>query len=318
MDLTIFFVQKLRFEEFLKLDGTSDPLNVQIVYQKRVEGTKGLRKKPHPVLWHKVQHALKRFSSLHDAVEIFAATAIDWPQLFRDPVVRFLESSPSIDYGITTLGNLESEYFFENLGLDASTTEWAKSRPCLGHEIKRCIQGNRNGRRIHAEVQLWIHTRTQGSEHKFVPFRPGRPHTRELSANYRVVIGVSKLTCRLCHWYFQALGPHRVAIRSSSLNVYDRWALPSLAVDHDIPRVLYHNLADELSRVLGGGQIHRTETDTDSEPNSPDTLVFSDTSSYTSSERNVSGNDSGEALDTSSTESVPDCGKSDSERSTGC
>lgn len=297
------FVQVLKIDESLKSDGgIFGSLATHVEYGKGVEGMEGLPNEHHSVLWHKVQHALKRILSFQDVVEIFAITARDWPQLFRNPVVKFLESSPSMAYGIKSLGSFESECFLRSLDLDISTTERAYSRPGLGDQLKNCIRGNRNGRRrIHAEVQLWIYI--QSLETKFVPFRPGRPHTGELSASHRIVIGVSKLTCRLCHWFFQTLGPHTVAIRSSSLNVYDRWALPSLAADFDIPRVLYYNLAHEISRVLAGGEVQRTETDTDSAPNSAGISVAPGESSYASSDFENSGFWSHVGMSTSSIES---------------
>lgn len=303
------FIQHLKTQEELRLDGIFGFLNILVEEGKCVEGMKGLNKEHSSVLCHKIQHALKRILLLRGAVEVFARTARDWPQLFQRPTVRFLESESRERYGIKKFDESEIEQFLESLKLCESTMQLAKMKPGLGDRVQEVIQKNSNGRQAHAELQLWSYI--QGLQ-AFLPFRPESSHGNEASESQRIVIGVSKMTCRLCHWFFMEVGWHKVAIRPSSLNVYHRWALPSLPCSSDILSTLSQKLAEELSRVLRGGCIQRTETDTDSEPNTPVCWISSDDSSNYASNSNISGIWSDGELDTSSIGSYRDPRKADS------
>lgn len=299
-------MEKLEAQRSLKADGIFAALDILLANRAQVD------KSHYLALWHEFQHALKRMLSLQDSLAVIAAAAREWPELFKGVTVHFLHSSWGKAYRLQRVDHLEP--FLQRLGLDDRTTENAMSRHGLSREINKDIQGDpykQNKRSIHAEIQLWAHIRRTSD---FVPFHPGRPHTNKGAANSSVV-GVSKLTCRLCHWFFQNVDSHRVVIRPSSWNVYHRWALPSLPKDPDITERLHDELAHEISRVLAGGEVQRTETDTDSAPNSAGLFSVSGESSCDSSDSNNSGGWSHVGWGTSSTatESDSDRWKADSE-----
>lgn len=295
----------LEDDRSLKGDGIFTSLDILLANRKRVD------KSHYLALWHEFQHGLKRILSLQDSLGVIAAAAREWPQLFQGVTVNFLESSSDKAYSLQRVDHLER--FLQSLDLDEQTTKKAKSICGLGR-LNREIQGDprkENRRSIHAELQLWAHIRKTSD---FVPFHPWRPHTSNVAANTRV-IGVSKLTCRLCHWFFQNVDSHRVVIKPSSWNVYPRWALPSLPKDPDFAIRLHNELAHELSRVLvAKEEVQRTETDTDSTPNSASIFTsFSGESSYASSNLDNSDFWSHVGLGTSSIGSGSDRWKADSE-----
>lgn len=298
MNLAVEFMQRLENE---RSSGIFGALDILVAERSQV------RKGHYLALWHNLQHALKRMLSLHDAFGVFAATAREWPQLFRDPTVKFLRSSHPKAYRLQPFDKLD--VFLQGLNFDVKTTRQAILRSYLEKELKKCVQGvagMKNKRLIHAEVQLWAAIR---KAEKFAPFHPWRSHQSEDAATPAVVIGVSKLTCRLCHWFFESVDSPRIVIRPSSWNVYHRWALPNLSKDLNIARRLDNELAHELRCVLNGGDFRRTETDTDSEPNSPGILSVSGESSCASSVLNSSEAWSHVGWATSSVESGPDLEK---------
>lgn len=297
-------MQLLEGQRCLKADGIFASLEILLANRTRVD------KSHYLALWHELQHALKRILSLQDSLAVIAAAAIEWPELFQGVTVDFLQSRCRKAYILQRVDHLET--FLRGLGLSEQTKEKAMSINGLFRELNKDIQGDpnkKNKRSIHAEIQLWAHIRKTSG---FVPFHPGRPYTSKDTENTSV-IGVSKLTCRLCHWFFQNVDSHPVVIRPSSWNVYHRWALPSLPKDPDITRRLHDDLARELSRVLAGGEVQRTETDTDSQPNSPGIFDVSVESSYASSDFDNSCVLSHIGSGTSSIESDSDRGKGDNE-----
>lgn len=300
-------MRKLKAQRSLQEDGVFGSLDILIA------GRTQVNKSHYLVLWHELQHALKRMLSLHDAFGVFEATARQWPRLFQDISVKFLWSKNSKAYRLEKVDHFSSFVRSLDLDNDNPTTEEATSKHGLGREVNNSIQGavdKKNKRFVHAELQLWAHMWKLFEEKTSVPFIPGRLHESEATTSPTVIIGVSKLTCRLCHWFFQGVNSHRIVIRSSSWNVYHRWALPSLPQDPDIITRLDKELSHELSAVLVGGRVKRTETDTDSAPNSASLYVHSDESSYASSDPNGSdGWSHEERRSTFSVESDPDLGK---------
>lgn len=304
MNLALDFMRKLKSQRNLQERGIFGSLDILIAGRTQVD------KSHYLVLWHEFQHALKRMLSLHDAFGVFEDTARQWPQLYQDVTVKFLWSRNSKAYRLEKVDHFNS--FVRSLDLDAQTTVEAISKYGLGREVNNSIQGavdKKNKRFIHAELQLWAYVRKMFREKTSVPFLPGRMHESEATKSPAVVIGVSKLTCRLCHWFFQSIDSHRIVIRPSSWNVYQRWALPNLPQDPDKTTRLDHKLRHELSRVLVGGKVQRTETDTDSAPNSASLCVYSNQSSHDSSDPNGSDGWSHEEWSTFSVESDPEVGK---------
>lgn len=304
MNLALDFMRKLKSQRNLQERGIFGSLDILIAGRTEVD------KGHYLVLWHELQHALKRMLSLHDVFGVFEDTARHWPQLFQGVTVKFLWSKNSKAYRLEKVDHFNS--FIRSLDLDARRTEEATSKYGLGREVNNSIQGavnKKNRRFIHAELQLWAHVKKLFEEKTSVPFLPGRIHESEATTNPAVVIGVSKLTCRLCHWFFQGVNSHRIVIRPSSWNVYHRWALSSLPQDPDIMTKLDNELSHELSSVLVGGRVQRTETDTDSAPNSASLYIYFDQSSNASSGPNGSDGWSLEERSTSSLESDPGSGK---------
>lgn len=297
-------MQELENERNLLEGGIFDSLDILLAGKMQVNRSHYLG------LWHELQHALKRMLSLHDAFGVFEATARKWPRLFRGVTVKFLWSKNPKAYRLEKFDHFNA--FVPSLDLDGRVMKKAKSRYGLGREVNKSIQGavgQKNKRFIHAELQLWAYVRKMFEEKTSVPYLPGRMHESEATKSPAVVIGVSKLTCRLCHWFFQGVNSHRIVIRPSSWNVYHRWALPSLPQDPDIIKKLDNELSRELSSVLVGGKVQRTETDTDSAPNSASLYVYFDQSSNASSDPNGSDGWSFEERSTSSVESDPGLGK---------
>lgn len=253
-----------------------------------------------------------RILSYNDAVENFAATALRWPSLFRDVAVTCLPSIGPKPYRFYNFAQLGTKKVFHELRFYSRVTKNATKRwPGLDAKINKYGPHVVSERGVHAEIQLWNHVKE--SLPNFFPFHPDRPLAYKASSSHRVVIGVSKLTCRLCHWFFRGAETRQlVVIRSSSLNIYHRWALPSLLSARGIPKELCNEVDSELSRILiSRGKVHRTETDTDSEPNSPRSVTFSDESSPDTSDHHASGVSSDEERATSFTESAPDLEKAD-------
>lgn len=265
-----------------------DLLDTLVSTGKQAENNMPLGRDNYLAICHKLRHALRRITSYHDAAENLVATARKWPQLFQGATVDFHSSIDPKLYISGKLFELEIEELLREIGLKCDVEKVARDWPALADERNKRVQDVLSQSRTHAEIQLWAHIRRISA---FVPFRPGRTYASEAATRRRTVIGVSKLTCLLCHWFFQEVGLENIVIRSSCLNVYHRWTLPELSPDSDITSRLNDRLSHELSTVLsikGHGRIRRTETDTDSQPKSPSTFIDSDESSCEASEPNAS------------------------------
>lgn len=290
--------------ETLIENGKEEEQHFNIHRPEEVKGKTGLPPGHHLVIWHRIQHALNRILSLQDSFRILTATAIEWPQLFKDVTITFLPTAPQ-PYSIGNFYRRELQELLQELGFDKDTSDADSMWPGLLKMLD--TRSATNGRQAHAEIQLWSHINDHIPE--IVPFRPDRPGVYD--PTHRLVIGVSKMTCSLCYWFFQNIGPRRTVIRSSSLNVYHRWALPDLRFDSEIRLMLYAALDLELSRALREAKIERTETDTDSAPNSAGLFIVSDESSCESSDPYSSEVFSDGGQGESSTESDPDIRKVD-------
>lgn len=77
VSLAFDFMQELENERNLQEGGIFDSLDILLAGKMEVNRSHYL------VLWHQLQHALKRMLSLHDAFGVFEATARKWPRLFR-------------------------------------------------------------------------------------------------------------------------------------------------------------------------------------------------------------------------------------------
>lgn len=216
---------------------------------------------------HRLWHALKRVLSYKDAIENFAVTVKRWPDLFTGITIKTTTSIDPKPYNFSNFDRLDVTKLFKELNPGIHDDESARKKwHGLDKKLGKCGQELTNERRVHAEVKLWSHIEQELST--FVPFSPANPHAYDISSNKRVVIGVSKPTCILCHLFFQKAAADRLVIRSSSMNVYHRWALPSFLSAAGIPEMLYDAMDYELSEVLKGGETQRSENDTDSAPNS--------------------------------------------------
>lgn len=297
--LTVCLLKKLELETFFRPSGLFEILGAICQEGNQAEKTQLLRQDDYMAICHKLQHALTRLLSYNVANENLAAAAIRWPQLFQGATVRFLPSIDPKPHAFDNFRMLGTKAMLQDLGFDNefikdATPLW----PRLSYRRNGCIEDIRNQRKVHAEIQLWSHIKHD----TFIPFRLRKPRT-DNSSPMRRIIGVSKLTCRLCHWYFKGLGPDLVAIRSSSLNVYHRWALPTSLPSEDITEGFCSRLHSELESVLRGEEVKRTETDTDSQPNSARPHAFPEGSSDGSSDSNSSGVWSGGECGTLSVES---------------
>lgn len=254
---------------------------------------------------HRLWHAMKRVLSYNDGVVNFATTSMRWPNLFKGVTVELLPCINPEPHRFSEIGKLNAEKGFSELNLDINDVNRTRDKwPGLDCELNKCGQDLLdNKRRVHAELQLWGHIKQLPN---FVPFYPAKTHAHESLSEGRVVIGVSKPTCFLCHLFFQEAGAELLVIRSSSMNVYHRWALSQSLSAEGIPRMLYDKVDGELSRVLEGREIRRTETDTDSEPNSPTSPTSTDESAYDTSDQFSSEGSSDTGRDTPSIESEPD------------
>ncbi|KAM0541415.1 hypothetical protein ACHAPJ_013246, partial [Fusarium lateritium] len=209
-------------ETLIKAIHTFGPNGIHHLISERAKDGEMTRSEP----WCDLRHFLGRWHSYRQAAETVVAVSQRWPELFQDFEITMIPSGSRIPKPIqktelkssTIVQNIAKEEKIEGpeleqivedlqqLGLDAAIASFQKSR--------------RFKPLLHAEISVHAHLK-----------KNGLTSVEHYWRNWDY-IGTSKPTCRLCHYYFEALEGDKPHVRPSHYNLYYNWRLPHLDEIH--------------------------------------------------------------------------------------
>ncbi|KAM0484850.1 hypothetical protein ACHAP7_002867 [Fusarium lateritium] len=178
--------------------------------------------------WCKLRHFLGRWLSYHQAALGIVAVSERWPELFQNFEITMLPSGSRLPNPILR-SDLTSSIIMEHITAeeklqDLQLSQIADDLKQLG--VDEIIQQFRDSRKfkpvLHAELLVNKYLLETGQT------------TAECYWNRWNYIGSSKPTCRLCHYYFEALQGEKPTVRSSHNNMYRNWRLPDFRNDEGL------------------------------------------------------------------------------------
>ncbi|EGU77942.1 hypothetical protein FOXB_11552 [Fusarium oxysporum f. sp. conglutinans Fo5176] len=230
--------------------------------------------------WCKLRHFLGRWLSYRKAALGIVAVSKRWPELFLDFEVIMVPSGSRLPNPILR-SDLTSSIIMQHIvaqdkSQDLQLLQEAKDLEQMGiDDIIRASQISRNFRPLlHAEVLVYEHLLKSGQT------------AVECYWNRWNYIGSSKPTCRLCHYYFQALQGDKPGVRSTHNNLYRNWRLPEYHEDESLGLArdellskLAKRLRTDVVETLKEKKIRRKARDSNTYSSFPDILRMNDNSS---------------------------------------
>ncbi|KAF4953250.1 hypothetical protein FGADI_6116 [Fusarium gaditjirri] len=229
--------------------------------------------------WCKLRHFLGRWLSYRKAALGIVAVSERWPELFLDFEITMVPSGSRLPNPIMR-SDLSSAIILEHIvakeqSQDSQLLQAADDLKQMGiDDIITAAQLSKRFRPVlHAEVLVYDYLLR--SEQTAV----------ECYWNRWNYIGSSKPTCRLCHYYFEALQGDKPGVRSSHSNLYRNWRLPdcreeslSTARDELLDR-LAQRLRTDVVETLKEKKIRRKTRDSNTYSSFPEVLRISNDSS---------------------------------------
>jgi hypothetical protein len=223
--------------------------------------------------WCKLRHYLGRWLSYRKAAEGIVAVSKRWPDLFLDFEITMVPSGSRLPNPVLT-SNLTSSIIMQHIvaeekDQDSELTQVAESLKRLGIDdiIQKSAVSDKFRPTLHAEVLVYeyLSTNEQTSE--------------ECYWNRWSYIGSSKPTCRLCHYYFEALQGEKPGVRSSHHNLYRNWRLPEYH-DPETRDELLNKIAQriraDVKKTLKEKKLRRNERDSNTYSSFPEGLRNND------------------------------------------
>ncbi|KAI3574048.1 hypothetical protein IWW34DRAFT_872589 [Fusarium oxysporum f. sp. albedinis] len=230
--------------------------------------------------WCKLRHFLGRWLSYRKAALGIVAVSKRWPELFLDFEVTMVPSGSRLPNPILR-SDLTSSIIMQHIvaqdkSQDLQLLQEAEDLKQMEiDDIIRASQISRNFRPLlHAEVLVYEHLLKSGQT------------AVECYWNRWNYIGSSKPTCRLCHYYFQALQGDKPGVRSTHNNLYRNWRLPECHEDESLGLArdellskLAKRLRTDVVETLKEKKIRRKARDSNTYSSFPDILRMNDNSS---------------------------------------
>ncbi|KAF4445849.1 hypothetical protein F53441_10495 [Fusarium austroafricanum] len=217
--------------------------------------------------WCNLRHFLGRWVSYRQAAHGVVSAAQRWPDLFRDFEITMVPSSARIRNPIHK-SDITSAIIIQHIAAEEKIEEsqfgdvLADAKQLGIDDVIQNLQTSRNFRPlVHAEVAVY----------EYLKKRDIRTENYWNRWNY---IGSSKPTCRLCHYFFEALNekPH---VRLSHWNLYHNWRLPDFDENCDTKEVvdkISGRMRDDLKRTLREKIVRRKMRDSNTSSSFPDYL----------------------------------------------
>lgn len=230
--------------------------------------------------WCKLRHFLGRWLSYRKAALAIVAVSDRWPELFLDFEITMVPSGSRLPNPILR-SDLTSAIILENIVAEEKSQdsqllqETEDLKQMAIDDIIRASQTSRNFRPLlHAEVLVYDHLLER--EQTAV----------ECYWNRWNYIGSSKPTCRLCHYYFEALQGDKPGVRPTHNNLYRNWRLPechkheSLGIAQDeLLNKLAQRLRTDVIKTLKEKKVGRKARDSNTYSSFPDVLRVDDNGS---------------------------------------
>jgi hypothetical protein len=243
--------------------------------------------------WCKLRHFLGRWLSYRQAALGIVAVSERWPELFQDFEITMLPSGSRLPNPILrsdlTSSIIVQHIITEEKIRDLQLSQISDDLQQLG--IDDVIQQFHNSRNfkpvLHAEPLVNKYLIETGQT------------SAECYWNRWNYIGSSKPTCRLCHYYFEALQGEKPTVRSSHNNLYRNWRLPDFRDDEGLTLArdeLLMRIAQKMRmgvvETLREKRIKRKARDSNTYSSVPEILRINETSTasmeYSGQESNAS------------------------------
>ena len=170
--------------------------------------------------WCKLRHYLGRWLSYRKAARGIVAVSERWPKLVLDFEITMVPSGsrlpkPKLLPGLTSSTIIEQITSKDkSLVLDLNEVTYILEKMGIDETIQKSVKSSHFRPRLHAEVLVYEY------------LARNEKAAAESYWNLWSYIGSSKPTCRLCHYYFEALEDDKPTVRSSHHNLYRDWRLP--------------------------------------------------------------------------------------------
>lgn len=263
-------------ETLIKAITNLEPAGINRMISQRAKDAEMTRSEP----WCKLRHFLGRWLSYRKAALAIVAVSDRWPELFLDFEITMVPSGSRLPNPILR-SDLTSAIIVQNIvaqekSQDSQLLQETESLEQIGiDDIIRASQTSRNFRPLlHAEVLVYEHLLKSGQT------------AAECYWNRWNYIGSSKPTCRLCHYYFEALQEDKPGVRPTHSNLYRNWRLPechsdmSLGIAQDeLLNKLAQRIRTDVIETLREKKTGRKARDSNTYSSFPDILRKDDNSS---------------------------------------
>ncbi|RBA15846.1 hypothetical protein FPRO05_12067 [Fusarium proliferatum] len=263
-------------ETLIKAIANLEKADINTMISQRAKDAEMTRSEP----WCKLRHFLGRWLSYRKAALAIVAVSDRWPELFLDFEITMVPSGSRLPNPILR-SDLTSTIIVQNIAAqeksqDSQLLQGTEGLEQIGiDDIIRASQTSRNFRPLlHAEVLVYEHLSKSGQT------------AVECYWNRWNYIGSSKPTCRLCHYYFEALQEDKPCVRPTHNNLYRNWRLPecdndeSLGIAQDeLLNKLAQRLRTDVIETLKEKKTGRKARDSNTYSSFPDILRKDDNSS---------------------------------------
>ncbi|KAG4291641.1 hypothetical protein FPRO06_13862 [Fusarium proliferatum] len=263
-------------ETLIKAITNLEQADINTMISQRAKDAEMTRSEP----WCKLRHFLGRWLSYRKAALAIVAVSDRWPELFLDFEITMVPSGSRLPNPILR-SDLTSAIIVQNIAAqeksqDSQLLQGTEGLEQIGiDDIIRASQTSRNFRPLlHAEVLVYEHLSKSGQT------------AVECYWNRWNYIGSSKPTCRLCHYYFEALQEDKPGVRPTHNNLYRNWRLPecdndeSLGIAQDeLLNKLAQRLRTDVIETLKEKKTGRKARDSNTYSSFPDVLRKDDNSS---------------------------------------
>jgi hypothetical protein len=229
--------------------------------------------------WCKLRHFLGRWLSYRQAALGIVAVSERWPELFHDFEITMLPSGSRLPNPILrsdlTSSIIVQHIIAEEKIRDLQLSQIADDLQQLGiDDVIRQFHDSRNFKPVlHAEPLVNKYLIETGQT------------SAECYWNRWNYIGSSKPTCRLCHYYFEALQGEKPTVRSSHNNLYRNWRLPDFRDDEGLTLArdellmkIAQKMRMDVVETLREKRIKRKTRDSNTYSSVPEILRINETS----------------------------------------
>ncbi|KAI1025261.1 hypothetical protein LB504_009987 [Fusarium proliferatum] len=263
-------------ETLIKAITSLEQADINTMISQRAKDAEMTRSEP----WCKLRHFLGRWLSYRKAALAIVAVSERWPELFLDFEITMVPSGSRLPNPILR-SDLTSAIILKNIVAEEKSQgsqllQETENLKQMGiDDILRASQISRRFKPVlHAEVLVHEHLLKSGQT------------AAECYWNRWNYIGSSKPTCRLCHYYFEALQEDKPGVRPTHGNMYRNWRLPechndkSLGITQDeLLNKLAQRLRTDVIETLKEKKIGRKARDSNTYSSFPDVLQKDDNSS---------------------------------------